>query len=129
MINFQFPGSQTIIWLNYAWAGGKNSIKQAHFKQRSQSNTFDISVHATRWKIKPHSFNINAVLWLIAYALLMNLEGKVLESRSAVTVMEWCFIKRALLEVQLQGTNLSRKTVFFPGLKVQKVKIKYTFIF
>lgn len=98
------------------------SIKQAPFKQRFQSNTFDISVHASRWKIKPHSFNINGVLWLIAYALLMNLEGKVLESRSAVTVMEWCFIKRALPEFQFQGKNLSKKTVFFLGLNDIKCK-------
>lgn len=79
------------------------SIKQAHLKQRFQSNTFDISVHASRWKIKPHSFNINGVLWLIACALLMNLERKVLESRSAETVMEWRFIQRALPEFQLKG--------------------------
>lgn len=60
-------------------------IKQAPFKQRSHSNTFDISVHATRWKIKPHSFNINGILRLIAFAPLMNLEEKVLKRHSAVT--------------------------------------------
>lgn len=49
-------------------------------KQRSQSNTFDISVHATRWKIKSHSFNITVILWIIACILLVDPEQKVLKS-------------------------------------------------
>lgn len=42
----------------------------------------------------------------------MNLGRKVLESRSAETVMEWRFIQRALPEFQLKG----EKDIFFPGI-------------
>lgn len=56
----------------------------------------------------------------------MNLGRKVLESRSAETVMEWRFIQRALPEFQLKG----EKDIFFSwDLNLKNVERKKMYFF